>query len=102
MDAKQPSLTGQMHATTGSYELAASGVIFGLLGFWLDRKFGTTPWLIIGGTLFGFIGSGISMYYRFRNQTLQFEQARLAAQAARRNSNRSVVAPADPSVEPER
>lgn len=37
-------------------QFAASILLFLFLGFWLDRQFGTTPWLLILGT---FVGAGV-------------------------------------------
>ena len=50
------------------YRLAGVGVqfaatigVFALLGWWLDRKLGTSPWLLVVGVFLGFAGGLISM-----------------------------------------
>lgn len=53
----------QLSATSVGLELAVA-VIFGLfLGMWLDKKAGTTPWLLIAGVVFGF-GTGMRGVWR--------------------------------------
>lgn len=42
------------------FEFVFSVLVPGALGWWLDRKFGTGPWLLLVGLLFGF-GAG---FYR--------------------------------------
>ena len=37
-------------------EFVLSVLLPGALGWWLDRKFGTLPWLMLVGGLFGFAG----------------------------------------------
>ena len=34
-----------------------------MLGWWLDKKFGTGPWLLVGGSLFG-IGTGFYLFFK--------------------------------------
>jgi F0F1-type ATP synthase assembly protein I len=41
--------------------VAAVGVFTGL-GIWLDRKFGTTPWLTLVGVVVGMTGGFISFF----------------------------------------
>jgi F0F1-type ATP synthase assembly protein I len=42
-------------------QLAAAMVAFGALGWWLDGKFGTTPWLLIVGIMLGATGGMIHL-----------------------------------------
>ncbi|HRI53277.1 MAG TPA: AtpZ/AtpI family protein [Pseudomonadota bacterium] len=67
-DKEQPggSASGWVQASRFSYV----GIFFGvavflgfLFGRWLDRKFGTDPWLMLVGVLFG-IASGFKELYR--------------------------------------
>jgi ATP synthase protein I len=46
-----------------SWQLAGSVGLGTLLGWWLDKKFGTTPWLLVGGALFG-IGVGFYLFFK--------------------------------------
>ncbi len=42
-------------------QLAAAMVAFGGLGWWLDGKWGTGPWLMVSGLLLGAIGGMIKL-----------------------------------------
>ena len=42
-------------------QYAGTILVTGLLGWWLDGKLGTTPWLLIVGIFTGFIGGLVSM-----------------------------------------
>lgn len=41
-------------------QLTVTVLAFGGLGWWLDGKFGTKPWLLLAGTVFGAVGGMIS------------------------------------------
>ena len=42
-------------------QLAAAMVAFGALGWWLDTRFATTPWLLIIGIVMGATGGMIHL-----------------------------------------
>jgi ATP synthase protein I len=42
-------------------ELAGAMAGLALLGYWIDGRFGTTPWGIIGGVVIGLIGGLYNM-----------------------------------------
>jgi len=42
-------------------QFAATMGVFGWAGFWLDGKWGTSPWLMVAGIFLGFVGGTISM-----------------------------------------
>ncbi len=46
-----------------SWQLAGAVGVGTLLGWWLDRKLGTSPWLLVGGSLFG-IGVGFYLFFK--------------------------------------
>jgi ATP synthase protein I len=46
-----------------SWQLAGAVGLGTLLGWWLDRKLGTSPWCLVGGALFG-IGIGFYMFFK--------------------------------------
>ena len=46
---------GALVGGQGAPLLAAGCLVVGGLGYWLDSKFGTTPWLMLVGGLFGCI-----------------------------------------------
>jgi F0F1-type ATP synthase assembly protein I len=41
------------------FQLVAAIVVFGALGFWLDGRFGTKPWLMVVGLILGAVGGMI-------------------------------------------
>ena len=46
-----------------SWQLAGSVGLGTALGWWLDRKLSTGPWLLVGGALFG-IGVGFYLFFK--------------------------------------
>jgi hypothetical protein len=42
--------------------LVAPMVAFGAIGYWLDRRFGTKPWLLLAGLILGMIGGFVSFF----------------------------------------
>jgi F0F1-type ATP synthase assembly protein I len=38
------------------FELAGVLAAFTLIGYWIDRRYGTAPWGIVGGVVFGLAG----------------------------------------------
>jgi ATP synthase protein I len=76
---KEEGVSGSEFAGIG-LQFALSILVFVYLGQWLDRKLGTTPWLLIIGV---FLGAGASFYSMYRK--LMAAQARDdAARKARR------------------
>ncbi len=74
MDANQRRLTEHYHQSSGGYELAFSGVVFALIGLWLDRRLGTVPWFTIGLAILGFAGSVMNIYYRYQRDMARHEE----------------------------
>ena len=81
-------ISEQLNQSSGSFELVLSVVIFGGLGWYLDRRFGTTPWLTIVLSVLSACGAAASVYYRYRHRiaTLRAETEDLRAAAALRES----------------
>ena len=46
-----------------SWQLAGSVALGTLLGWWLDKKFSSSPWCLVGGALFG-IGAGFYAFFK--------------------------------------
>jgi len=42
-------------------ELAGATAGLALLGYWIDSKFGTSPWGILGGVIIGIVGGLYNM-----------------------------------------
>ncbi len=45
-------------------QFAATFLVMGLFGWWLDGKLGTEPWLMIAGILLGATGAFVSLVKR--------------------------------------
>lgn len=66
-------------------EFAGVVLVFFFIGFGLDKWVGTGPWLTLGFTLFGILGTFVRTYYAY-----SADMARLEAQ---RQQSRTVGAP---------
>jgi F0F1-type ATP synthase assembly protein I len=54
--------------------LALSVILLALLGRWLDEQFGTTPFLLVAGALWGAIGGTIWLVVRVKRFADKFEE----------------------------
>lgn len=52
------------------FEFVAAILLPGALGYWLDGKWGTTPWLMLALGAFGF-GAGLYRMLRTVNQAMK-------------------------------
>ena len=57
-----------MRADNTNYRYAGVGLtfamtllVFAAIGYWLDARFGTSPWLLIAGVFLGFGGALVSL-----------------------------------------
>ena len=82
MSTNRPSVTAHVNQSNGGIELALSAVLFGLVGWWLDRRLGTTPLLLLPFTLLGFVGAGLSLYFRYRAQIARLREEAAALRRA--------------------
>ncbi len=88
MTAQRSDLTQQMHNSSGSFELVLSGVVLGVIGYFVDGWAGTRPIFMVLFTVLGFAGAAASVYYRYKYEIAQLNEETLALQkAARHNSN---------------
>jgi len=62
-------------ATVG-IELAATVAIFAALGWWLDRRFGTTPWLLVVVAMLGVTAALIRIVRRATHEENTDEEGR--------------------------
>ena len=46
-----------------SWQLVGATVLWTAAGWWLDGKLGTTPWLLVGGSVLG-IGLGLYLFFK--------------------------------------
>lgn len=70
---EQPHLGSDMNRSTGGFELAFSGVVFALIGLWLDRWLGTVPLFTVGLAVLGFVGAVANVYYRYKREIERIE-----------------------------
>ena len=87
--AEDRQYTQDYHQSGGGYELAFSGVIFSLVGLWIDRRLGTVPGFTIGLAALGFFGAVANIYYRYnRDMDRHADEARARAEgrASRREA----------------
>lgn len=57
-------------------QFAGSVLLFGYVGQWLDRRFGTGPWLLIIGVFLGAGGAFYSMYRKLMAAQAEESEAR--------------------------
>jgi F0F1-type ATP synthase assembly protein I len=62
-----------MYKHSGGYELAFSPVLLALVGYVLDRLFGTVPVLTITFAVLGLVGAVIKLYYGYKAEMEQHE-----------------------------
>lgn len=71
----QPELTRSLHRSSGSFELVFAPVIMALVGLWLDRTVGTTPWFTVGLAVFGAVGAVVAQYYTYQREVTRLAEA---------------------------
>jgi len=79
-------LSGAEFAGIG-VQFAATILVFTFAGVWLDKRLGTSPWLLL---VFVFTGAGGGFYSIYRKVVMaqKREQARRTADGARKSSER--------------
>jgi len=81
---------GRDRGLSGGIELAASLLLFVLIGIGLDAWLGTAPWCAVGLSIFAGVGGFVSSWYRYKarieeqdvDKPWNRKAARLAADAA--------------------
>ncbi|MCA9314511.1 MAG: AtpZ/AtpI family protein [Planctomycetes bacterium] len=69
------SIGSAMSWATVGIELAATVFLFGLLGWWLDGRFGTTPWLLVVLAMLGVTAALIRIIRRATQEERADEKA---------------------------
>jgi F0F1-type ATP synthase assembly protein I len=72
-DGKRELYNGFGNAMGLAVELAGAPMLFGLLGWWLDRRYGTGHLLLIVLTLFAVLGLAVKTYYGYVHKMEQHE-----------------------------
>ncbi|HXT18503.1 MAG TPA: AtpZ/AtpI family protein [Gemmatimonadaceae bacterium] len=67
-------------------QFALAILLFAALGAWLDRRLGSSPWLLLVGVLVGAGGGFHSMYRKITAAQRRDAEARNAARAARQEN----------------
>ncbi len=67
---RPPRTPGPLPKGTAQYagvgvQFALTFMVFGAIGYWLDEKWGTRPWLLIVGVFVGATGAFISLVKKF-------------------------------------
>lgn len=63
----------QLNQSSGAYELVLSAVVFGLIGFLIDRQIGSTPVFLLIFSIAGLAGATISLYYRYKHRIAEIQ-----------------------------
>ena len=79
-----PRLTRGLNESHGAYELVLSPAILALIGFWIDRQVGSTPWITIGTAVLGLVGATIKLVVDYK--------AKMALHAAKLADDRAEMA----------
>lgn len=82
-----PKRTPSRQQGSGRYmqlglQIALSFLVFVGLGFWIDGKWGSRPWGILGGAFFGMI-SMVSLLYKVFLQLEQQDRKRFRSGSAK-------------------
>lgn len=87
MDAQphsEPKTSGTrgLNQPHGAYELVLSPAILALLGWWLDSRLGTGPWLVVAFGVLGLVGAVIKLVTTYRADMARHDVSRPRASAA--------------------
>ncbi|MCU0309626.1 MAG: AtpZ/AtpI family protein [Acidimicrobiales bacterium] len=76
MDVSQRrEVSQQMYRQAGGWELALSPVLFALIGYGLDRLFGTVPVITIVFAVLGLVGAVVRLYYGYDAEMKAHEES---------------------------
>ena len=62
MPETRDSLADALKYAQAGTMLVAPMVALGALGYWLDRRFGTKPWLLLAGLVLGMVGGFVNFF----------------------------------------
>ena len=71
--AVKPRTVGETDAFAQAVTFCLGPVMFGLIGRFLDDRLGTHPALLVIGIVLGFVGSSLTLYYRYEARIAQLE-----------------------------
>jgi F0F1-type ATP synthase assembly protein I len=62
-----------MNRSVGGYELVFSPLILALIGFGLDKLFGTLPLFTVAFAVLGLVGVVVKIYFQYRTEMERHE-----------------------------
>lgn len=73
--SQRREITEQMNRSAGGYELVFSPLILALIGFGIDKLFGTVPVFTVLFAVLGLIGVVVKIYFNYRAEMEQHDAA---------------------------
>jgi F0F1-type ATP synthase assembly protein I len=71
--SQRREITTQVYKNSGGFELALSPALLGLIGYLLDRWFGTVPVLTVIFVVVGLAGACVKLYYGYQREMDEHE-----------------------------
>ena len=73
--SQRREITEQMNRSAGGYELVLSPLILALIGFGIDKLFGTVPVFTVLFAVLGLIGVVVKIYFNYRAEMQEHDAA---------------------------
>jgi len=73
--SQRREITEQMNRSAGGYELVFSPLILALIGFGIDKLFGTVPVFTVLFAVLGLIGVVVKIYFNYRAEMQEHDAA---------------------------
>ena len=73
--SQRREITEQMNRSAGGYELVFSPLILALIGFGIDKLFGTVPVFTVLFAGLGLIGVVVKIYFNYRAEMQEHDAA---------------------------
>jgi F0F1-type ATP synthase assembly protein I len=85
-----PGQAGRDYSQTlgRGFELVLTLVVFGAVGWGLDRLLGTSPWFTLGLGLLGFVGISLKLWYGYDLEMREHERGAIWNRSARTEGDR--------------
>jgi F0F1-type ATP synthase assembly protein I len=71
--SQRREITDDMNRSVGGYELVFSPLILALIGFGLDKLFGTLPLFTVAFAVLGLVGVVVKIYFQYRTEMERHE-----------------------------
>jgi len=73
--SQRREITEQMNRSAGGYELVFSPLILALIGFGIDKLFGTVPVFTALFAVLGLVGVVVKLYFNYRAEMEEHDAA---------------------------